>query len=498
MIHIFTFNNNFKISYMKQVLGIMPTKGMSVGQSNEHLRRFSQKAWEEKITANFDPTRQKLNFEVTKGGVISPVDQSRSIGQRIKENLKSRNIKDPNEGLDKPNFRTVGNIILSGSTEQMRALAFGKQNVDFSHGADNSGIVREKDIENWAVDVYNFLADRFGEENIVAFVVHMDETAPHVHCTLVPVNDKGRISYNDVLGGPPAEARRKYLNLHDKLAEVNRKWNLERGDDMRATGARHISINEYKKILSHECSEVEGRVLDDQTSLRDLKAMLAQTRTKCRGLTTMVSNLEGRKAYIDAEIESLEEKIKNSDNPDELVEKLNTLQAERSRIIANLQDKKEKLQMAQREYDILSKRVGQLYMENLSQGSENTKTFSQVSETRRHMVDCAAFDHILDMYTEAREISEDSYDDSREKSFLDNSLLDLLVESGSEIAAGSVALFFGYLDSATAITAGGGGGGGGGGNWGRDDDDDDRWLRKCVRKAIGMAQYSPRKRGLRR
>lgn len=483
---------------MKQVLGIMPTKGMSVGQSNEHLRRFSRKAWEEKITANFDPTRQKLNFEVTKGGIISPVDQSRSIGQRIKDNLKCRNIKDPNEGLNQPKFRTVGNIILSGSTEQMRALAFGNQEVDFRHGADNSGIVREKEIEQWAVDVYNFVADKFGEENIVAFVVHMDETAPHVHCTLVPVNDKGRISYNDVLGGPPAEARRKYINLHDKLAEVNRKWNLERGDDMRVTGARHIPINEYKKILSHECSEEEGRAMDSQTSLHDLKAMLGQTRTKCRGLTTMVSNLEGRKASIDAEIESLEEKIKNSDNPDDLLEKLNTLQAERSRVIANLQDKKEKLQMAQREFDILSKRCGQLYIENLNKDRVNSKTFSQVSETRQHMVDCAAFNHILDMFVESRDgISEDVYD-NEEGSNIDNSLLNLLVESGAEIAAGAVALFFEYLDQSTAITAGGGGGGGGGGNWGRDDDDDDRWLRKCVRKAIGMAQYSPRKRGLRR
>ena len=212
----------------------------------------------------------------------------------------------------------------------------------------------------------------------------------------------------------------------------------------------------------------------------------------------MVSNLEGRKASIDAEIESLEEKIKNSDNPDDLLEKLNTLQAERSRVIANLQDKKEKLQMAQREFDILSKRCGQLYIENLNKDRVNSKTFSQVSETRQHMVDCAAFNHILDMFVESRDgISEDVYD-NEEGSNIDNSLLNLLVESGAEIAAGAVALFFEYLDQATAISANGGGGGDGGGNWGRDDDDDDRWLRKCVRKAIGMAQYSPRKRGLRR
>ena len=483
---------------MKQVLDIMAGKSFSVGQSNEHLRKFSQKAWEEKTTANFDPTRQKLNFEVTKGCVVSPVDQSRSIGQRIKDNLQSRNIKDPNEGLDKPKFRTVGNIILSGSTEQMRALAFGNQKVDFSHGADNSAIVREKEIENWAVDVYKFMANRYGEENIVAFVVHMDETAPHVHCTLVPVNDKGRISYNDVLGGNREEVRKKFLNLHDSLAEVNKKWNLERGDDIRVTGARNIPISEYKKSLSNTCSITEELVNSSQTSLQDLKSMLAQTRTKCRGLTTMISNLEGRKASIEAEIEELEEKIKNSDSPEDILERLKTLQAERSRVINNLNDKREKLQMAQKELDLLVKRVAEIYTENLNQETTNFKEFSHMTDSRRLMIDSAVFNHVCEMYSDARDGASEIALDRDEGNGIDNSLLDLLVESGAEIAAGAVALFFEYLDSATAIIPGGGGGGGAGGGWGRDNDDDDLWLRKCVRKAIGMAQYSPRKRGLRR
>ena len=483
---------------MKQVMDIMPGKSFTRAQSNEHLRKFSKGAYEAKVTENFDPTRQKFNFEVTKGGVVTPVDQSRSIGQRIKENLTRRGIKDPNEGLDNPKFRTHANIIFSGSTLVMRQLAFGEQEVNYDHGADNSNIVRKTEIEDWAKDVYAFTANKFGEDNIAAFVVHLDETSPHIHCTLITATEKNKISYNAVLGGNNEVARRRYLTLHDEFAEINKKWGLDRGDDIRLTGAKHVSIEQYRKSISHDCSITEEFVNNANMDLRDLKAMLSQTRTKCRGLTTMVSNLEGRKASIDAEIESLEEKIKNSDNPDDLLEKLNTLQAERSRVIANLQDKKEKLQMAQREFDILSKRCGQLYIENLNKDRVNSKTFSQVSETRQHMVDCAAFNHILDMYVEARDgISEDVYD-NEEESNIDSSLLNLLVESGAEIAAGAVALFFEYLDQATAISANGGGGGGGGGNWGRDDDDDDRWLRKCVRKAIGMAQYSPRKRGLRR
>lgn len=59
----------------------------------------------------------------------------------------------------------------------MRRLAFGNQNVDFEKGnhPDNSWVKRQEGIEKWAVDVYNFMAKKYGEENIVAFVVHLDE-----------------------------------------------------------------------------------------------------------------------------------------------------------------------------------------------------------------------------------------------------------------------------------------------------------------------------------
>lgn len=44
-------------------------------------------------------------------------------------------------------------------------------------------------------DVYRFVADKYGEENIVAFILHLDETNPHVHCTLLPIKD-GKFAYN--------------------------------------------------------------------------------------------------------------------------------------------------------------------------------------------------------------------------------------------------------------------------------------------------------------
>ena len=51
---------------------------------------------------------------------------------------------------------------------------------------------RKPEIEKWALDMYKFMSDKYGEDNIAAFIVHLDETNPHIHCTLLPVVDNGR------------------------------------------------------------------------------------------------------------------------------------------------------------------------------------------------------------------------------------------------------------------------------------------------------------------
>ena len=76
----------------------------------------------------------------------------------------------------------------------MQELAFGTQQVDFEKGADNTRIERKRDIERWAKDVYSFVCGRYGEQNIAAFIVHLDELNPHIHCTLLPIKDS-RFAY---------------------------------------------------------------------------------------------------------------------------------------------------------------------------------------------------------------------------------------------------------------------------------------------------------------
>lgn len=95
----------------------------------------------------------------------------------------------------KSHIRVV-KFILSGDTDVMRKMAFGDQQVDFGHGdnVDNSQIRRCRQIERWAIDVRRFMAQRYGDENIIGFDVHLDENSPHIHCTIIPVTPDGKVN----------------------------------------------------------------------------------------------------------------------------------------------------------------------------------------------------------------------------------------------------------------------------------------------------------------
>lgn len=98
----------------KQVLDIRAGKGMTTSQSNEFLRNANGGERLKRWSGNYDSTREHLNFEIKKGGVICEVDKKTSVPKRIKMLLEERKIWDPNRGRDPPFFRTVANIILGG------------------------------------------------------------------------------------------------------------------------------------------------------------------------------------------------------------------------------------------------------------------------------------------------------------------------------------------------------------------------------------------------
>lgn len=68
----------------KQVLDIRTGKGMTTSQSNEFLRNANGGERLKRWSGNYDSTREHLNFEIKKGGVICEVDKKTSVPKRIK------------------------------------------------------------------------------------------------------------------------------------------------------------------------------------------------------------------------------------------------------------------------------------------------------------------------------------------------------------------------------------------------------------------------------
>lgn len=470
----------------KQVLDVQVSKGITTAQSNEHQRRRSEQAEKYAMKkGNYDPTRKHLNFEIAPGGKIRPIDTSRSIPERMADILSSRGIKDPNEGLIEPKYRTVVNIIFGGSRKRMRELAFGTQKVDFEEGADNARIKRKSDIERWAKDVYSFVSGRYGEQNIAAFIVHLDEQNPHVHCTLLPIKD-GRFAFKEIFAGKDKfEYSERMKQLHtDFFAEVNTKWGMSRGSSISETGARHRTTEEYRRMLSEECTTIEENIDRHQKVLSELQSDIRLAERRVKGLTTMVENLEKSKAEKEAQLSAAESELKaNKGDAALLAVQIQTLEKELNNIDKRLADKQEKLQTADRQLSDLK--------ENMDAIQERTEELKGEAYKYSHDVHSKVDSLLKDVLLESV-VSEYRNASTQlgvsERQLFDDTLVQSISEQGTEVMHCATLLFLGMVDDATTFAETRGGGGGGSDlKWGRDDDEDNRaWALRCMKMASRM------------
>ena len=506
----------------KQVCDIRAGKRMTVAQSNEHLRVGNSSAWNANRAGTLDPTRTHLNFEIGKGGIVKEVDQKASISKRIKAILDSHGIKDPNENysdedLKKPRVgvRTHANIILEGSRETMRRLAFGEQQVDYERGSDNSHITRSPEIEKWAKDMYHFFSRKYGEENIAAFVVHLDESLPHIHCTIVPINESRRLSWVDVFAGKDKyEYSQRVKKLHDELAEVNEKWGLERGESVAKTGAQHKSYLQWLKeqiIGNQNTIEEQGEtitrqaaVIDDQKQqLYDINTQIKQAERKLKGLTTMLHNLEQQREALEIDIAALEEERDNGNQ--EAAKKLAELNEQLNQLNQKIVDRNEQISDAKEQLRQLSIRKHSLQNEYDDLVRQKNKELPDILEkTQREANDTCwelAAEEMKKDYSAFEEFANELPANLRARfeELLEGSFFEDVAQRGEEIAAIGAALFLGYIDAATRIAQSGGGGGGNTGGWGRKkDEDDDTYMRRCCIMGRMMMRPAGKKRILRR
>lgn len=116
-------------------------------------------------------------------------------------------------------------------------------------------------------DCTDFFSERYGKENVVSAVVHLDESTPHLHFNLMPVTG-GRLCAKELFD------RRALRKLQTDFYEaVGKKYGLERGKE--GSTAKHLDTVAFKAKKMTEAAEEKIREAEEaQTAAKPVKELL--------------------------------------------------------------------------------------------------------------------------------------------------------------------------------------------------------------------------------
>ncbi len=270
------------------ILRIEKRKLSSVTSINNHHERLKEKY---KSNEDIDSERTDLNYHL-----VQPEGKYR---QRVLDRINEAGAKRRKDSV------VMQDVLITASPEWIDAKSYEEQVEYFDHAFD-------------------FISNRYGRENIISAVIHMDEAHPHMHLVFVPITPDGKLSSKTLMGGPKGMEK-----LQDDFHEhMSRKYpDLTRGISKKITKRRHISPQMYKQAASlyehydqilaaindiglignarakEEAVELLGRYAPD---LAKVKEQLASTEK-------YIKTLESRISYDDAVIRGKDSELNEKD-----------------------------------------------------------------------------------------------------------------------------------------------------------------------------------------
>lgn len=215
---------------------------------------------------NADPQRTHLNREL-----IEFPDGVHNRTEAIQQRLETAGLQ---RKIGKNQVRAV-RIMLSGSPDDMKRIEQGGN------------------LDKWCRDNLDWLRKTYGSENIVSAVVHLDESTPHIHATMIPIvtgerrktkteqttskkkyrkksTDTARLCADDVM------SRVRLKEYQNTYAEQMAKYGLRRGID--GSEAKHVTTSQYYRDLLTQSESVQENI----TQLLEQKEQAEQELTSVK------------------------------------------------------------------------------------------------------------------------------------------------------------------------------------------------------------------------
>lgn len=244
------------------VLHLEKASGTDSGMSAHIERTITPK--------NVDPTRTHLNREL----VLFP-NGVQNQTEAIQYRLNSANLK---RKIGKNQVRAI-RALLTGSPEDMK------------------NIQTQGRLDEWCNDNLQWLHDTFGKENVVSAVLHMDETTPHIHATLIPIvtrerrkartkqpDGKRKYRKNDSsanrLCADDVMTRVKLKFYQDSYAQCMQQYGLKRGID--GSEAKHMTNSQYYRDLLNQSESIQEDIKNLSSEKKQAEKELSQIKSEIR------------------------------------------------------------------------------------------------------------------------------------------------------------------------------------------------------------------------
>lgn len=195
---------------------------------------------------------------------------------------------------------------------------------------DMKRIEQEGRLDEWCQDNIDWLKKTYGADNVVAATLHMDETTPHIHASVVPIvqgerrqkpnkkkqeqtDDKPKRKYKKKNPNRPrlccddVMAKAKLIEYQDNYGEAMNKYGLERG--IKGSDARHITLTEFYRNQAVESQNLQTNIggllaVEEakRQSIEELKRQEQEAKLKSR-------QAEEEKQQKESELKKTEENL---------------------------------------------------------------------------------------------------------------------------------------------------------------------------------------------
>ena len=244
----------------------------AIGGLESHLKR-------QYLEDNVDPERSHLNTHQLHR------EESGSIVEGLKQRLTELNI------TPRKNAVLAIEYIVTASPEFFERAAAGAKEFRFSRG----DVVKDNytDRERYFRDSLEFVLARHGAGNILSSTIHLDESNPHMHVVVLPIDPKGKLNARHFLGGRD-KMRKLQDDYHGHITRNGLFKDLERGK-RKERGA----VEEYIQRTSPQIgdlrrflSEVKSGIENEENALYERLQQLEDARKE----------LAEKEAHLNAEL----------------------------------------------------------------------------------------------------------------------------------------------------------------------------------------------------